>query len=147
MKYKRFVSVFVVLAVLVVAVFGLQTSLAAQTTDTGQENTTAGEDAQNAGAPAAQKGKDEVVYATLGQTGSVDAIYVVNHFSSAAGKSITDHGAYSSVVNLTNTNELSVSGDTVSFTPAGRGHHRDRHGPGQYGRKRPSLVVFVQLLV
>ncbi len=64
---------------------------------------------------AVTESKDEVVYANLNANGSVSEVYVVNHFEVAQGGSVTDHGAYSSVVNLTDTGLLTQRDDTVTF--------------------------------
>ncbi len=64
---------------------------------------------------AVTENKDEVVYANLNADGSVSAVHVVNHFEVAQGGSITDHGAYSSVVNLTDTGLLKQQDGTVTF--------------------------------
>lgn len=62
--------------------------------------------------------KEEVVYAALSASGDVDAVYVVNHFVTAPGIQITDYGDYSEVANLTDTEPISLDGDTVTFTTA-----------------------------
>ncbi len=58
--------------------------------------------------------KEEVVYASLGADGSVSGVYVVNSFELDDDTVITDHGQYSSVVNLTNGNEINYSSGTIS---------------------------------
>ena len=58
--------------------------------------------------------KEEVVYASLSSVGSVSGVYVVNSFELDEDTVITDHGQYSSVVNLTNGNEINYSSGTVS---------------------------------
>lgn len=58
--------------------------------------------------------KEEVVYASLGADGSVGGVYVVNSFELDEDTVVTDHGQYSSVVNLTNGNEINYSSGTVS---------------------------------
>lgn len=65
--------------------------------------------------PAEIKSKNEVVYATLAATGTVNALYVVNHFEIEESGSITDYGNYKSVLNLTESNPISLNGDSVSF--------------------------------
>lgn len=60
------------------------------------------------------KGKDEIIYGTLGADGSVGSVYAVNYFRVAKSGSITDHGAYSSVANLTDTAPLTQDGDAVT---------------------------------
>ncbi len=59
--------------------------------------------------------KNEVVYANLATDGSVSAVHVVNHFDVTNAGSVTDHGHYSSVVNLTDTGTLNQQGDSVGF--------------------------------
>lgn len=58
--------------------------------------------------------KEEVVYASLSADGSATGVYVVNSFELDEATVITDHGQYSSVVNLTNGNEINYSSGTVS---------------------------------
>lgn len=60
--------------------------------------------------------KDEIVYGILSASGAVDSVYVVNHFTAQPGTWITDHGPYTSVSNLTNTEPLAVEDETVAFT-------------------------------
>jgi X-X-X-Leu-X-X-Gly heptad repeat protein len=59
--------------------------------------------------------KNEVVYATLGADGVVGAVYVVNQFEFEQAGSVTDHGNYTTVTNLTNTAPVTLQGDTVTF--------------------------------
>ncbi len=108
MKFKRFITVCTIIAVVCMVPLGLSTAAPA-------ENELPANSAESAAATAPTKNKDEVVYATLTPSGNVEAIYVVNHFSAAQGGDITDYGDYASVVNLTNTNDLAVNGDSVSF--------------------------------
>lgn len=65
---------------------------------------------------AVEDAKEEVVYATLSAGGTVDAVYVVNHFITTPGTGITDYGDYTEVANLTDTGELAVEEGAVSFT-------------------------------
>ena len=65
-------------------------------------------------APADITDKDEAVYARLNNDGAVRGVYIVNHFSIGDDGLITDYGDYSSVVNLTNTQTMSVSNGTVN---------------------------------
>ncbi|MBE6992810.1 MAG: hypothetical protein E7430_09640 [Ruminococcaceae bacterium] len=58
--------------------------------------------------------KEEVVYASLSTDGSVSGVYVVNSFELDEDTVVTDHGQYSSVVNLTNGSEINHSGNTIS---------------------------------
>ncbi|MDR2932796.1 MAG: hypothetical protein LBV27_06775 [Oscillospiraceae bacterium] len=78
--------------------------------------------ALNIASPAAASGngglyhKDEIIYVNLDHSGAVDNIYVVNSFNMPSAGSITDYGNYSRVVNLTNTQPLSLDGGVVSAT-------------------------------
>ncbi len=56
-------------------------------------------------------GKEEVVYGVLNSDGSVQQVYVVNSFQ---GGSIADYGDYSTVDNLTSTEQLNQSGDKIT---------------------------------
>ncbi len=62
--------------------------------------------------------KDENVYVTLNQDGSVSGIYVVNEFSSENGGEISDYGVYSEVKNLTDQSEITVEDDRITATMA-----------------------------
>jgi putative membrane protein len=68
-----------------------------------------------AGTPAIIKNKNEIVYATLSPTGSVEGVYTVNEFELSQTGSVTDYGAYTSAVNLTDTQRLSSANGSVSF--------------------------------
>lgn len=59
--------------------------------------------------------KQEVVYATLENSGVVKHLYAVNVLKGAKGALIQDHGAYESVSNLTNTSEITHLSDAVLF--------------------------------
>lgn len=56
--------------------------------------------------------KEEVVYAMLDEKGNVTGVYVVNIFESG---NITDYGEYSSVRNLTTTDDIKVDGNEISI--------------------------------
>ncbi|MDR0292527.1 MAG: hypothetical protein LBH95_00025 [Oscillospiraceae bacterium] len=71
------------------------------------------------GGPAAVTAKDETVYARLSSGGEVQDIYVVNHFTLERGGLFSDYGAYSSVINLTDLNPLTVTDGTVRAQTAG----------------------------
>ena len=58
--------------------------------------------------------KDENVYVTLMEDGTVSNVYVVNEFTSTSDSEVTDYGQYSSVKNLTTDSEISQNGDQVS---------------------------------
>ncbi len=63
--------------------------------------------------------KEEVVYANLSHDGGLQRVYVVNSFPDSAGHFV-DHGDYSAVVNLTNTDQVRRDGDRVTVdTSAG----------------------------
>jgi X-X-X-Leu-X-X-Gly heptad repeat protein len=68
--------------------------------------------------PARATDKREVVYANLAPGGVPLAVYVVNHFEVAQAGNLVDHGLYASVVNLTDTDPLTQSGDEVTFQAA-----------------------------
>lgn len=58
--------------------------------------------------------KEENVYGTLENDGSVSGIYVVNSYSLDSDEEITDYGDYSSVKNLSSDEDISVNGDEVT---------------------------------
>lgn len=60
--------------------------------------------------------KDEVVYAVLHEDGHYEQLYVVNKFQLNNDGTFTDHGAYESVKNLTNLEEINVEDGLVTFT-------------------------------
>ncbi len=71
------------------------------------------------GAPAAAQGlahKEEVVYANLSHNGQVEHVYIVNSFFSTGDTQVVDYGEYEKVTNLTTTEPIRVSGDTLTFT-------------------------------
>jgi X-X-X-Leu-X-X-Gly heptad repeat protein len=59
--------------------------------------------------------RDEVVYASLDGNGNVGGVYVVTTLRSASAHKIEEHGAFSSVRNLTDTSAMAVSGETVTI--------------------------------
>lgn len=59
--------------------------------------------------------KEEVVYINLNADGSVKEINVVNIFELDADGRITDYGKYESLRNMTTTDEISYSGETVTI--------------------------------
>ena len=67
---------------------------------------------------AAPEAKEEVVYATLSAAGDVDAVYVVNHFTTIPGTELTDYGDYTEVVNLSDTTPVILEDGVVTFTSA-----------------------------
>lgn len=60
--------------------------------------------------------KDEVIYATLDSAGKSNEIYVVNTLDIAQAGMITDYGTYTSLRNLSDTQELNKQGDAVTFS-------------------------------
>lgn len=71
--------------------------------------------------------KEEVVYINLTSAGDVSEVNVVNIFDLAAEGSILDHGGYTSVRNMTGTEELHQNGDTVTADlPAGKLYYEGR---------------------
>lgn len=69
--------------------------------------------------------KDEVVYATLNASGSLENVYVVNTLEVARAGEIFDFGAYSSVKNLTDLTEISQEDQTVRMTaPEGKFYYQ-----------------------
>lgn len=73
------------------------------------------------GAPARVGEKDETIYAKLSPSGNVYAAYVVNRLNIEEPGSVIDYGAYSTLINLTDTGELKKQGSEVTFT-AGQGN-------------------------
>ena len=67
---------------------------------------------------AASTAKEEVVYANLTASGDVTGVYAVNSFVVSAGDTITDHGSYTAVRNMTTADALDQSGDTITATVA-----------------------------
>lgn len=60
-------------------------------------------------------GKEEVVYVNLGNDGVVKEINVVNILSPNSKNEIIDYGKYQSVRNMTTTDKVDYSGDTVEI--------------------------------
>lgn len=60
--------------------------------------------------------KTEIVYANLRSGGDLDSLYVVNRFEAERAESLTDHGAYRQVTNLTDSSPLRMSGDSVTLS-------------------------------
>ena len=65
---------------------------------------------------AAVSEKEEVIYANLTASGEVTGVYAVNSFAVRAGDTITDHGSYTAVRNMTTTDALDQKGDTITAT-------------------------------
>lgn len=108
MKFKHIVTL--CMSIAMVAVFSLSIGASAATPVTAN----AAETAVVQGNASVDE-KDEVVYAKLEADGAVESIYTVNHFAVNRQGSLTDYGDYESVVNLTNTDPLTLNGDTVTF--------------------------------
>lgn len=69
--------------------------------------------------------KDENVYVTLKDDGSVDNVYVVNEFTSKNAGKVTDYGDYSSVRNLTTDDQIDIDGDAVTMeVPKGKFYYQ-----------------------
>ncbi len=66
----------------------------------------------------AASAKEEVIYANLDASGTVTGVYAVNSFAVQAGDTVTDHGSYTAVRNMTTTDPLKHSGDTITATMA-----------------------------
>lgn len=58
--------------------------------------------------------KDENVYVTLKEDGSVSKVYVVNEYTSKSAGTVIDYGNYSSVKNLTTDSEIKLNGNKVT---------------------------------
>ena len=113
MNAKKLITFCIAIAMVLAVFLGLGTAAGAQ--EGGENNAS---EQQSAAGGAAIQSKDEVVYAKLSPGGAAESVYVVNHFSLGQGGKIEDHGDYQSVVNLTDTGEIGLNGDTVSFTAA-----------------------------
>ena len=68
----------------------------------------------------AASAKEEVIYANLDASGTVTGVYAVNSFAVQAGDTVTDHGSYTAVRNMTTTDPLEHSGDTITATSGTR---------------------------
>ena len=63
---------------------------------------------------AASAAKEEVNYANLTASGAVTGVYAVNSCSVQAGDTVADHGSYTAVRNMTTSDAVEQSGDTVT---------------------------------
>ena len=63
---------------------------------------------------AASAATEEVIYANLTASGAVTGVYAVNSFSVQAGDTVADHGSYTAVRNMTTSDAVEQSGDTVT---------------------------------
>lgn len=104
-------KVLIVMAALVVAMLPL---VAVPVGANAEENRSANEMTSLAEAESATE-KQEVIYATLENSGAVKSLYAVNVLKGAQGALIQDHGTYESVSNLTNTSEMTHLSDAVLF--------------------------------
>lgn len=59
--------------------------------------------------------KSEVAYVDLSYDGAPEGAYVVNRFDVEQGGSVVDHGGYTLVKNLTNTEEIALADDAATF--------------------------------
>lgn len=115
MKYT--VSVSIAVALLLVTTIGAGISSAATSPEQIPERTSVGSNG-----PAQIKEKDEIVYAALSAEGNAEAIYAVNHFELQTGGTVTDYGTYESVVNLTDSRDITQDGEAVTFS-ANKGNY------------------------
>ncbi len=109
MRGKSF-SKHLILGCLVAALILTQTSVF-----TIAQDSSASEHADSQQDVAVIKNKSEVIYANLDAEGKINSVYAVNHFNMSQFGSIVDYGSYESVVNLSDTNSLHHSEDSVSF--------------------------------
>lgn len=63
---------------------------------------------------AASTAKEEVIYANLTASGEVTGVYAVNSFAVQAGDTVTDHGSYTAVRNMTTKDAIEQNGGTIS---------------------------------
>lgn len=69
--------------------------------------------------------KDENVYVTLQEDGSVSKLYVVNAFTADAAETVTDYGTYSSIKNLTTDDAISEDNGKVTLQlPEGKFYYQ-----------------------
>ena len=87
---------------------------------------------------AASAAKEEVIYANLTASGAVTGVYAVNSFSVQAGDTVADHGSYTAVRNMTTSDAVEQSGDTVTVhvTEDGKLYYRGRDPPRRAGRQK-----------
>lgn len=109
-----------VLSILLTAVLLLTTATFASASTPSVQLTAVPEQTEEETAGAANEAqaidKDETVYVTLNNDGSVASMYVVNHLETPASGVYTDFGSYSDIQNLTDSQTPVVEGDAVSFT-------------------------------
>ncbi len=80
---------------------------------------------KQSGGAAKVQGKDEVIYASLEAGGAIKGLYVVNCLEVAEGGAIQDYGAYSQILNLTDTSEMRYQDGVISAeAEAGRFYYQ-----------------------
>lgn len=78
---------------------------------------------------AADAVKEEIVYGLLAGDGEAESVYIVNTFELAEPGEIVDYGSYEQVTNLTTTDPIEVSGDTIRVSaPSGRFYYQGNMG-------------------
>lgn len=107
MKLKKIISLGVV-AALLMSTMSVKSS---QATDNGTNKPATVENLTTA----VVNNKSEVVYGKLSADGTINAVYVVNHFEVEKAGSIADYGNYTSVQNLTESKQIVSDGDLVSL--------------------------------
>ena len=63
-------------------------------------------------------GKEEILYANLTAGGALKEAYAVNRFPVTAGQTLTDHGDYTTVRNMTTTDPIQYENGVVTITAA-----------------------------
>ena len=58
--------------------------------------------------------RKKVIYANLTASGNVTGVYAVNSFPCRQGDTVADHGSYTAVRNMTTSDAVEQSGDTVT---------------------------------
>lgn len=93
----------------------------AQSGEAASSDGTAPDPAENTSPALTGSTKEEVVYGKLNADGTVQRLYTVSHFAGTAGQTITDHGNYTAVRNMTTTDPIAYTDGTVTLTPAADG--------------------------
>ena len=75
----------------------------------------------NGAADTSRNPKEEVIYGKLAADGSVERLYAVNRFAGVAGQTVTDHGDYTAVRNMTATDPVEAQDGTITVTPSADG--------------------------
>lgn len=102
-----FISIMLVVCMLVISIGAVS--------ENSISNEGANDTAGQNNASAVIDSREEVIYALLSADGSTEGVYAVNILNISQGGTIQDNGSYSQVKNLTNTEELTVTDDGVSF--------------------------------